>query len=153
MTVDAREHAEHAHELFLKVGDRFMTGWASYTLGLADLTDHQAGGDAELLDSAREHLGAAVRIFREAQDVSGYTLVLDALAIAAGRAGDRERAARLLGAVSTLERRSGTGLNPWNRGVLDFDADELRSDPSLANAVREGEAMSNEEAVAYALDE
>jgi tetratricopeptide (TPR) repeat protein len=35
MTVDAREHAEHAHELFLKVGDRFMTGWASYTLGLA----------------------------------------------------------------------------------------------------------------------
>jgi hypothetical protein len=79
--------------------------------------------------------------------------VLDALAIAAGRAGDRERAARLLGAVSTLERRSGTGLNPWNRGVLDFDADELRSDPSLANAVREGEAMSNEEAVAYALDE
>jgi hypothetical protein len=37
--------------------------------------------------------------------------------------------------------------------VLDFDADELRSDPSLANAVREGEAMSNEEAVAYALDE
>ena len=85
--------------------------------------------------------------------MTGYTLVLDALAIAAGKAGDRDRAARLLGAVSMLERRSGTGLNPWNRGVLDFDASEIRSDPALADAFGEGEAMSPEEAVAYALGE
>ena len=152
LTADARQHAEDARDLFEKIGDRFMTGWGSYTLGLADLTDHQDGGPAELLGSAREHLSDAIRIFREAQDLSGYTLVLDALAITAGRAGQRERAARLLGAVSTLERRFGTALNPWNRGVLKFDADDLRSDPSLDEAVRSGEAMSAEEAVQYALD-
>jgi predicted ATPase/class 3 adenylate cyclase len=152
-TGEAREHATHALALFKKLGDRFMTGWATYTVGLADLSDQQATGRPELLDSARSNLSEAIRIFREAQDVTGYTLVLDALAIAAGKAGDRDRAARLLGAVSMLERRSGTGLNPWNRGVLDFDASEIRSDPALADAFGEGEAMSPEEAVAYALGE
>lgn len=151
MTPEAREHAQHSRDLFEKIGDRFMTGWASYTLGLADLTDEQDGGPAELLVSARAHLGEAIRIFREAQDLSGYTLVLDALAITAGRSGEHERAARLLGAVSTLERRFGTALNPWNRGILKFDADELRSDPRLRDALREGEAMSAEEAVEYGL--
>ena len=60
-------------------------------------------------------------------------------------------AGALFGAVSTLERRFGTALNPWNRGILKFDADELRSDPRLRDALREGEAMSAEEAVEYGL--
>jgi hypothetical protein len=94
-----------------------------------------------------------MRTFREAGDLSGYTLVLDALAVLAVRDGDRARAARLTGVVGQLETSSGTALNPWNRGVLDFDPDALRNDPSLAGEVAIGAALSVPEAVAYALGE
>jgi hypothetical protein len=83
--------------------------------------------------------------------VSGYVLVLDALAFIALQAGDRERAARISGAVSVLERRTGTGLNPPNRAVLGFDPGALRTDPALAGPWAEGEAMIPDEVIAYAL--
>ena len=137
--------------LWHKVGQASLGLGAALATTCAMAVNDLPGGPAELLVSARAHLSEAIRIFREAQDLSGYTLVLDALAITAGRSGERERAARLLGAVSTLERRFGTALNPWNRGILKFDADELRSDPRLRDALREGEAMSAEEAVEYGL--
>ena len=69
------------------------------------------------------------------------------------RSGDSLRAARLSGAVSNLERTSGTGLNLWNREVLGFDPQTLRSDPALADAWAAGEVMTAQEAVAYALTE
>jgi hypothetical protein len=94
-----------------------------------------------------------MRTFREAGDVSGYTLVLDAFAVLAVRDGDRARAARLTGVVGRLEKSSGTALNPWNRGVLDFDPQELRNDPSVADELAIGAALSVDEAVAYALGE
>ncbi len=55
--------------------------------------------------------------------------------------------------VGRLEETSGTGLNPWNRGVLEFDPKELRADPALAEDLALGAAMSVEDAVAYALGE
>jgi hypothetical protein len=78
--------------------------------------------------------------------------VLDALAIVAYHAGDLARAARLSGAVATLERTSGTGLNLTNRELLGFDPDDLHADPSLAADWAAGEQMSVDEAVAYALE-
>jgi predicted ATPase/class 3 adenylate cyclase len=154
-TDEARAHALHALELFEASGDRFMAGWAAYTAGLADLTTDQetAGGSAEAREGARRRFGQAMRTFREAGDVSGYTLVLDAMAVLAVRDGDRARAARLTGVVGRLERSSGTALNPWNRGVLEFDPDALRADPALADDLAVGAAMSVSEAVAYALAE
>jgi non-specific serine/threonine protein kinase len=154
-TDEARGHALHALELFEASGDRFMSGWAAYTVGLADLTDDQdaTGGSAEARDDAHRRFAQAMRTFREAGDLSGYTLVLDAFAVLAVRDGDRVRAARLTGVVGELEKSSGTALNPWNRGVLEFDPDDLRNDPSLADDLATGAAMSVEEAVAYALDE
>ena len=114
---EARGHAVHALELFEASGDRFMVGWATYTIGLADLTDDQeAGRQRHARDEARAPLRAAMRTFREAGDLSGYTLVLDAMAVLAVRDGDRKRAARLTGVVARLEQSSGTALNPWNRG-------------------------------------
>jgi hypothetical protein len=65
--------------------------------------------------------------------------------------GDRERSARLAAAVHQLERTSGTGLNNWNRGVLGFDPEVLRADPALTEAWAAGAALTQEEAVAYAL--
>ena len=153
-TSEARVRALHALELFEAAGDQFMIGWASYTAGLAELTaDQEAGGSAESREAGRRRFEQAIRTFREAGDLSGYTLVLDALAVLAYRDGDRKRAARLTGVVSQLEQSSGTALNPWNRGVLEFDPDELRADPALAEDLAIGAAMTADEAVAYALGE
>jgi hypothetical protein len=131
-----------------------MVGWASYTVGLAALGQDQEAGDS-LADreEARQQLDRALRTFREADDVTGYALVLDAMTVVALRDGDSRRAARLTGAVRRLEQLTGTGLNPWNRGVLHFDPDAIRQDPALADDVAAGAAMSSAEAVAYALGE
>ncbi len=77
-------------------------------------------------------------IFVEAADVTGYVLVLDAYAALAERSGDRERAARLSGAVEALEASSGTGLNPANRKLMDFEPEHLRTDPATARRVGGG---------------
>jgi predicted ATPase len=154
LLAEAKQHAAHSLELFKGIDDRFMVGWAQYTLGCAELAESIAGGgDPAPREEARRRFVDSLRIFMEADDLSGYALVLDALAALMFHAGDRERAARLTGAVSVLERTSGTALNLWNRDALQFDPDALRADPSLAGAIAEGEAMSTAEAVAYALGE
>jgi predicted ATPase/class 3 adenylate cyclase len=148
----AMEHAVHALEVFERIGDSFMIGWTVFTIALGLLgLDHAAeGGRPDLVAEAEEHLQRALDIFAEAQDVSGYTLVLDTLALAAFRTGNLERAARLSGAVRNLERSTGTGLNYWNRGVLGFDPDVAFRDPPWSDVYAEGEQMSADEAVAYA---
>jgi predicted ATPase/class 3 adenylate cyclase len=148
----AREHALRAAEAFEAVDDRFNLGWACYTLGLAALAELDRGPRPDQVEEARMRLTEALRIFDEAQDVTGYALVLDAFAVLAAHLGDRARAARLSAVVDMLERTSGTGLNLWNRAVLEFDPAVLRADPTLAEAWAEGEALSPSEAVAYALE-
>ena len=146
-------HGREALAALEAVDDRFMVGWVEYTLGLAALSeDAVKRGTPEHLVEARRGLLRALEIFAEAQDVSGYTLVLDAVALLALRNGDRDRAARLSAAVAKLERTSGTGLNQWNRDVLVFFPGELKADPALADAWAAGEAMTADEAVAYALE-
>ena len=149
----ARRHGADALAVFEAIDDQFMVGWVSYTFGLAALGDDDArGGVPELRAEARRWFVRALRIFNAAQDVSGYTLVLDGIALAAYREGQLERAARLSGAVARLERTSGTGLNLWNRDVLGFKPDVLRDDAALAEDWAAGEAMTAAEAVAYALE-
>jgi predicted ATPase/class 3 adenylate cyclase len=150
---DSVRHSRQALVALEAVDDRFMIGWVEYTLGLAALSgDAVKRGTPEHRAEARRGLLRALEIFAEAQDVSGYTLVLDALALLALRNGDRERAARLSAAVANLERTSGTGLNQWNRDVLGFVPGELKADPALAESWAAGEAMTADEAVAYALE-
>ena len=139
-----RQNLEEALAIFEDVGDSFMTAWTRYTLAL---TDTRLGD----LETSRQRLREVLRVFHEAGDVSGYVLVLDALAFIDLLSGDRERAARISGAVSVLERRTGTGLNPPNRAVLGFDPDALRTDPALTGAWAEGEAMSPDDVIRYAL--
>ena len=144
--------SQRAYDVFESIDDDFNRGWASYTIGIGLLSRYDRDGDRDDLERATQRLRESLRIFEKAQDVTGYALVLDALAMGALRAGDRQLAARLSGAVSSLEQFSGTGLNTWNREVLDFDPERLRSDPALVGAWAEGAAMTTDQAVAYALE-
>ncbi|HEX2129681.1 MAG TPA: adenylate/guanylate cyclase domain-containing protein [Solirubrobacterales bacterium] len=150
----AAERARRALALFESIGDTFMVGWANYTLGLAALQrDHlAAAGDRDALEEAHRHFTRSLGIFEAADDVTGYTLLFDAFAILAYREGDPVRAARLFGAVETLEAKSGTGLNRWNRSVLGFDLDTLRADPALAEVWAAGSEMTPAAAAAYACE-
>ena len=149
---DARRYASEALAAFEAIDDRFMVGWATYTLALAELNDFYLRRDPATLPAAMTRLREALAIFSDAQDISGYTLVLDCMALLAFYEGDLNRSARLSGAVAMFERTSGTGLNLFNREVLGFHPDALRDDPSLVGAWAEGEAMTAAEAVAYALE-
>jgi len=151
---EAIEHATKALEVFERMGDDFMIGWSTFTMALGAVAqDIQSGaGSQAKRDEAREWLKRSLQIFSEAQDVSGYTLVIDTLGLVAYRSGDAIRGARLSGAVRHLERITGTGLNFWNRGVLDYEPQVVYAAPELMAAVAEGEAWSLDEAVAYALE-
>jgi len=142
----ARLVLAEALPVFRRLDQSFMLGWSLYDLGLLAVYEHEA-------DIAGEHLSEALRIFSASADVSGFTLVLDGFAALASDLGDLQRAARLAGAVATLERQSGTGLNPTNRIIVGFDPAPLRTNPDTAAAWTAGERMSAEEAVAYALSE
>ena len=143
---EARPVLAEALPVFRRLGETFMLGWSLYDLGLLAVIEHQT-------DEARETLSEALRIFSDSADVSGFTLVLDAFAALASNGGDVRRAALLSGAVATLERQSGTGLNPSNRTIVGFDPAPLRTNPETAAAWAAGERMSAEEAVAYALSD
>jgi predicted ATPase/class 3 adenylate cyclase len=143
----AMRYASEALPIFREADDRFMVGWSVYTMALYDL-GAPAEGD---VDRAEARLAESLRIFAEADDVTGYALVLDALALLALRRGDLPRAARLSGGVAGLERLTGTGLNLPNRKMLGFEPLLLREDPDLAAAWDEGERTPFDELVEYAL--
>ena len=144
----AMELAGEALAVFRELDDRFMIGWSTYTIALYHLR-RDAEGD---LDRAEARLAEALEVFAEADDVTGYALVLDALALLALRRGDRERAARLSGGVAGLERQTGTGLNLPNREIMGFDPHVLREDPALVTIWAEGEQTPFKDLVDYALE-
>jgi predicted ATPase/class 3 adenylate cyclase len=143
----ALDLATDALVTFREQDDRFMIGWTTYTTALY----HLRLGGPESLDQAEGRLAESLTIFAEADDVSGYALVLDAFAFLAHIRGDEERAARISGAVANLELITGTGLNLPNRVVLGFNPADLRDDPALAKVWAEGEQMPFGEIVTYAL--
>ena len=98
----ARAHGLRAYEVFDSIDDRFNLGWATYTLGLGALAEiYRDGPLPAYVEEARARLNEALRIFAEAQDVTGYALVLDAYAVLAFQVGDLQRSARLSGAVDS----------------------------------------------------
>jgi predicted ATPase len=140
----SKGYSIEALAIFREVGDSFMIGWARYTIALADM---QTG---ELADAAGG-LAEALGIFVEAGDVSGYVLVIDAIAALASRAGDLQTSARLAGGVAELERRTGTGLTAPNRGLIEWDPASLEQDAGTKDAFAEGTRSTSEEVAAAAL--
>lgn len=128
--------------LFRKLGDRFGLGWALFVRALVAL-------EADDVATADSHSTEALRIFAEARDISGTALVLDAMAEVARRRGDNLRGERLAGASYAQRVTSGTGL-----GNVVSNREGWRSTAGLSDAEKaarvDGEAMSLEQAVAYA---
>jgi predicted ATPase/class 3 adenylate cyclase len=136
---------EEAVALNRKLDDRFGLGWSIHTLGLVAFNL----GDFEL---ARKCWTEAVQLFTAAGDVPGMVLQLDNLSALARHDGDFVRAARLWGAAGAHQVSSGTGLGRLLREEEGRTGREgIADDAEATRVLAEGQAMSLEEAVAYAL--
>jgi predicted ATPase/class 3 adenylate cyclase len=117
-------------------------GWASLGQG-----DHV---------SATAHFREGLAFFREGGDQVNIVEVLEGLAGAAGMQGKGERAARLYAAAQALRETIGAPLLPGDRPRYERHVAAARSGVERAAweaAWEEGQTMSAEEAIAYALEE
>jgi tetratricopeptide (TPR) repeat protein len=127
------------------LGDDFLAGWATFSLStsLAHLGRVEEG---------RRSLLEALAMFREAGDLTGVLFSLDALADMAIRSGEWERGVRLSATSSSLKRDTGAELVETEREIFGAPEHGL-SDQEAARARAEGEAMTVDQAVEYALGE
>jgi tetratricopeptide (TPR) repeat protein len=144
----ARNYLEESLAIVCKLGDvrniarsRIHLGWLA-----VDQQDH--GGAGERL---AEGLAFADELGDSRSVIDGIELSAH-LALALGRMG---RAARLRGAAEARREASGTPLSPTERAEDDIDIAAIRAalgNQAFAAAWTEGRAMSQEQAVAYALE-
>ncbi|MDQ4076188.1 MAG: tetratricopeptide repeat protein, partial [Chloroflexota bacterium] len=120
----------------------------------------QAQGELALaqgdLPRAARSLGEALHLFHELRDTQGIILTLSGFAALALGEGLAERAARLLGALATLMETSGVALKPPDHTHYQqrLAAAQAELDEALfAAAYTEGQAMTVEQAIAFAVDE
>ena len=140
----ARPYALETVSLMREVGKPFDLAWALHLQGNVDM------GTGRFAD-ARASYAEAMRIFRDAADVTGVLLVLSDFSELARVEGDRARAVTLLGAVSALRRSSGAGI----QDVVDVVEGRMVAGhltPEDQPRLAAGEAMTLDEAVRYALE-
>ncbi len=132
--------------LYRAVGDSFGIGWTLHMLGLV-------AGTIGSAESAAVDLGEALRVFRGTGDKSAVVLLLADFCVLARRAGDSQRMFKLAGAVDALRRATGTDLvlNPLPGLDWDLPTTKPTEGAELA-AWEEGERLSFDDAVAYALE-
>ncbi len=148
------EAAEHWYreslDLHRKAGHRTMEAWSLHMLALVQIAHSEV---AESGDNARQGL----RIFQEAGDVAGITLILDDLASIGVKVGDLPRAARLYGAARHLQMTSGTALALYVEEIYrQYGAPSPRAvlaPEDFERYAAEGAAMGLDEVVAYALED
>jgi predicted ATPase/class 3 adenylate cyclase len=142
----AEERYRESLAVFRDLDDRFMTGWALFELGRLVLKKLE-------LASAYSLTTEALTIFDAVHDVTGIVLCLDGLAVIADAEGNLERGMRLAGAAAALEASGGVDLAAVGRRIMGREDPAARAegDPQLAAAWAEGQAMTTERAVAYAL--
>ncbi len=142
----AADHFAECEKVFRAQGDRFGLAWTRHMAGLNLMEIGE-------LDSALAAYREAITLFADSRDVSGVVLSLDDFAQIAELAGNLERAIRLSGAATALEKQSGTELasNVNRLGRAGRPSDNLTGEDQ-ARAFAEGQRMILEEAVAYALE-
>jgi tetratricopeptide (TPR) repeat protein len=136
---------EEAQSIFRELDDRFMLGWSTHTLGLVAVK-------TDGVEDAQQYFLDALRLFIEAQDVSGITLQLDNLSVIARTRGDLVRATRLAAAAVAQQAATGTSLGGLLSTQEGRTGREGLNDADAAQAWAEGQALTLEEAIAYALD-
>jgi predicted ATPase len=136
-----------ALEIFQRLGERTMEAWSHHMLGAAFI---QPG----VLDEAKRHVEAAMRLFHSFGDVAGITLTLDDFASIAVAGGELTRAAKLWGAARALSSAGGVGL----ADLVDQKYIRLRptAEPAIDRAeldrlAEEGRSLTLDEAVAFAV--
>jgi len=141
----AKPFLEEAQALFRESDDRFMLAWSTHTLGLvAVATGH--------VDLGKRCFSEALHLFVEAKDVSGITLQLDNLSVIARTEGDPVRATRLAAAAVAQQTSTGTGLGGLLSQREGRTGREGLDEQKAAIAWAEGQALTLEQAIAYALD-
>ena len=133
-------------ERFREQHDPFGLGWALHSYGLVMLRSRAA-------ESAATAFREALRLFAAAGDSSATGLLLDDFVELAKADGQTLRAARLKGAAAGLRRATQAELAITNAPWLVGDSsDRGLIDPvELERAWREGQALSQAEAIALAL--
>lgn len=143
----ARHLLRASVDQFRGLDDPFGLGWALRTYGLAQL------GGADSI-AATESFGEALGLFAAADDGSAMGMLLDDFAGVARMAGDPVRAARLKGASASLRHATEAQVAnapdaPW---LAKMPTRTPAIDPAaLERAWAEGQSMSQEEAIDYAL--
>jgi hypothetical protein len=146
----ARARALYEESLALKqeLGDKHGSADSLASLGWAAI----AAGD---LSRAGELCRESMILFREVGDKEGIASCLEGLAGAASGSGTPLRAARLSGAAEALRRTIGSLLQPAARTIYDRAAATVRAqlgEAAFAVASAQGQAMSLEQVVGYALE-
>jgi tetratricopeptide (TPR) repeat protein len=134
--------------------DREIGDSSGLAYGLTNL------GQAALLqgnpDRAEDLLGKGLRVLSQAGDRVLSAGGLEWVGMAAAMSGRPERAARLWGAAEALRESTASTMTPFVRGYYESHVHTVRSqldDSSFQRAWSEGNAMSLERAVAYALED
>ncbi len=134
--------------------DREIGDSSGLAYGLTNL------GQAALLqgnpDRAEDLLGKGLSVLSKAGDRVLSAGGLEWMGMAAAMSGRPERAARLWGAAEALRESTASTMTPFVRGYYESHVHTVRSqlDPSsFQRAWSEGNAMSLERAVAYALED
>jgi tetratricopeptide (TPR) repeat protein len=141
------ENAQKSLEIFREFDDRFSSGWALHSIGIAWI----GLGD---LDEARKALSESLGLFRAAADLTGIGLLVNDFSILAMKRDDLDRSVRLHAAALEIERQVGQGLVSNYEGYVPWDPESSRErlgDEAYESLWAEGDAMSVDEAVAYAI--
>ncbi len=144
---EAQDYFRRSVEIFRDLDKPFGLGWALFAAGELLI------GIGEL-EEARSHLEEGLQLFLEVDDVSVVPPFLNDFAALASATNQTARAIRLAGARDGLSSR--TGADPPNVSPVfpDLAPEKLASlEGELAAVYAERAAMTQEEAVAYALDE
>jgi predicted ATPase len=144
-SAQAVEPLDEAIAINRRLGDTFGLGWAMHTRIVVAIVQRDA-------DLASKLTREALEIFAGAGDVTGIVVLLDDAASVAKLRGDSQRALTLAGAAAVQQAASGATL----ASVINVNEGRAWQDtiatPEEQRAWAEGQAMSADQAVAYALE-
>ena len=141
---DAMVALDEAIGLFRQLRETFSLAWALHTRALVAIKLQEAS-------VAQRFLSEGLQIFSDAGDFSGIAVLLDDASSVANISGDVERAFKLAGASAALQASSGAELAAIVNVEEGRDWREALTTDEQRRAWAEGQAMTVQQAVAYAL--